>query len=76
MKLPILSSDEIIKVLKKEGFNATRQKGSHIALHKKTENGFRLVVVAQGKDVPIGTLRDILRKAGISRERFFELLHV
>lgn len=74
MKLPILSSDEIIKILKKEGFNIVRQKGSHVSLHKKTGAGFRLVVVAQGKDVPIGTLRDVIRKAGINRERFFELL--
>lgn len=74
-KLPGISSDKIIKILKKEGFIFTRQKGSHISLHKKTSEGIKLVIVpADRKDVPIGTLRDILHKAGITRDRFFELL--
>jgi predicted RNA binding protein YcfA (HicA-like mRNA interferase family) len=72
-KLPVLSAKEIISILKKEGFVITRQKGSHIALHKKTSEGIKLVVVPNKRNIPRGTLRDILHKAGISRERFFEL---
>lgn len=74
-RLPGISSNKIIKILYKEGFVFTRQKGSHVSLHKKSVDGVKLVVVpADRKDIPIGTLRDILHKAGISRERFFELL--
>lgn len=70
-KLPIVSSNKIIKILEKEGFVFTRQKGSHVAMHKKTPEGVKLVIVpADRKDMPRGTLRDILHKAGISREKF------
>ena len=36
MKLPIISGLEVIKRLKKAGFIATRQKGSHVRLEKFT----------------------------------------
>lgn len=78
-KIPSISSSKIIKILYKDGFTfgVPRQKGSHISLHKKTPEGIKLVVVpADRKDIPIGTLRDIIRKAGISRDRFFELLEM
>ena len=46
MKLPIVSGEEVIKLLQKEGFTITRQKGSHVSLHKKLEDGkIHLVVV-------------------------------
>jgi len=34
MRLPVLSGKEIIKKLKKKGFVATRQKGSHVRLER------------------------------------------
>ena len=37
MKLPVLSGREVIKALKKIGFEEKRQKGSHIILAKETE---------------------------------------
>ncbi len=37
MRLPVVSGNQIIKLLEKEGFTITRQKGSHISLHKKLE---------------------------------------
>ncbi|KAF0127260.1 MAG: hypothetical protein FD189_328 [Elusimicrobia bacterium] len=74
-KLPIISDERLIKILKSDGFMETRQKGSHLSLHKATPDGIRLVVVPRNRDIPRGTLRDILRKAQMSREKFFELLN-
>ncbi len=37
MKLPIISGIEVIKRLKKAGFIATRQRGSHVRLEKYSE---------------------------------------
>ena len=37
MKPPIISGLEVIKLLKKAGFIATRQKGSHVRLEKYSE---------------------------------------
>ena len=34
-KLPVLSGDELIKLLKSAGFRVVRQKGSHVSLQKE-----------------------------------------
>ena len=71
MKLPIISSDEIIKVLQKAGFLVTRQKGSHISLHKKMEDGsIALVVVPRKREIKKGTLISIIKQARMTRGEF------
>ena len=76
-KLPSVSSDQIIRALRKRGFRYApkRGKGSHLAfIGADAEGRVRLVVVPQRKDIPIGTLQSILEQAGIGREEFLELL--
>ena len=52
MKLPIVSGDQMIKLLQKEGFSVTRQKGSHVSLHKRLEDGsVHLVVVPRKREI-------------------------
>ena len=64
-KLPRLSGAEVIKILVKEfGFQAVRQKGSHIALRKV------VTIVPLHKEVKLGTLFSILELAGIDKEEF------
>jgi len=71
MKLPIVSGSQIIKLLEKEGFTITRQKGSHISLHKKTETGkIILVVVPKHKEIKKGTLLSIIKQSGMARDEF------
>jgi len=66
-KFPSLTSQQVIKVLEKKGFVLDRSKGSHrIYIHPETKK--RVVVPFHRKDLPLGTLRDILSQAGISRE--------
>jgi predicted RNA binding protein YcfA (HicA-like mRNA interferase family) len=74
MKLPVLSGREVIKVLKKVGFEEKRQKGSHIILAKETEHGKKAVVVPNHKEIDKGTLLEIIRQAGLQREEFLKLL--
>jgi len=75
MKLPLISSEVMLKILvNKKGFSITRQKGSHISLHKKTEESVLLVVVPQKSQIKKGTLLSILRQAKINREEFLELI--
>lgn len=73
-KLPVINDKKLIKILKLEGFIETRQKGSHLSMHKVLPDSIKLVIVPVKRDIPRGTLKSILRKAGISRNRFFELL--
>ena len=65
-----------MKALQKEGFEITRQKGSHVQMTKYIE-GEKLtfpVPVHASKIVKQGTLKGILRKANISVERLEGLL--
>jgi predicted RNA binding protein YcfA (HicA-like mRNA interferase family) len=70
MKLPVVSSDKMIKFLSGLGFSVVRQRGSHISLHKKENGKALLVVVPRRKEIKKGTLMSILRQAKISRKDF------
>lgn len=66
-KLPTdLSGRELIRILLKIGFVAQRQRGSHIILRR--ESPFARVSVPDHKALRVGTLRTIIREAGISVE--------
>jgi len=66
-RFPALTSQQVIKILEKKGFLLDRSKGSHrIYFHPETRR--RVVVPFHRKDLPQGTLREILRQAGIGRE--------
>lgn len=72
-KLPRLSGKEVIKALSKAGFSIARQKGSYIILTKQTESGKKAVVVPNHKEVDKGTLLEIIRQAGLTKEEFLGL---
>jgi len=70
-KLPRTSAERIIKTLEALGFQAVRQRGSHVVLRR----GERGCVVPQHKEVAIGTLGGILRQADVSPQEFMETFH-
>ena len=75
-KLPRITGRELVKALQKEGFEVTRQRGSHVQLRKYIR-GKKVtfpVPIHQGVTLKSGTLSGILRKAGVSIERLIELL--
>ncbi len=72
MKLPLVSSDAILKWLTKRGFVITRQRGSHISLHKREGNTTLLVVVPRKNPVKKGTLLSILKQANVERNVFIQ----
>ena len=63
-KLPVLASKEVISLLE-NGFELLRTKGSH-RIYYNSETGKRVVVPFHKKDLPKGTLLEILKQAGIS----------
>ena len=76
-RLPSISSDKVIKALKKAGFGYApkRGKGSHIALYKIDENNRKLlVIVPKQRELPKGTLMAILHQASLSKDEFTKLL--
>jgi len=76
VRLPIVSSEDVVRVLKRAGFSYApkRGKGNHLAFYKKEQDIKRLVIVPKRKAIPKGTLSAILEQAGLSREKFLELL--
>lgn len=73
-KLPTPSALEVIKALNSQGFQVVSQKGSHIKLKKKTPDKTLIVIVPDHQEIPIGTLKSIIRQAGMSDEEFIKLL--
>lgn len=71
--LPVLSGREVVRALRKIGYERDRQKGSHIVM-RLTEYPYRRIVVPDHREVAKGTLRAIIRKVGLSVEEFIELL--
>lgn len=73
-KLPILTAQELIRILKKIGFEMIRQKGSHVFLAH--EDGRTTVVpVHPGEDIGRGLLRKIIKEdVKISIQDFQKLL--
>jgi predicted RNA binding protein YcfA (HicA-like mRNA interferase family) len=72
-KLPSLTGDKVVKTLFKAGFQALRQKGSHVYL-KHTDGRATVVPVHKGETVGIGLLMAIIKDADLTKEEFMELL--
>jgi len=70
--LPRISGRECVKALEKAGFIIRRQEGSHIILRRGEP--FAQLVVPDHKELDRGTLRAIIRQAGISVSDFMKLL--
>jgi predicted RNA binding protein YcfA (HicA-like mRNA interferase family) len=69
-KLPVVSGKATVKVLVKLGFEVRRGKGDHVVLRK----GFRVLAVPLHNPLKKGTLRKILKQAGVSVEELNEML--
>lgn len=73
-KMPRLSGKELIKILAHFGFEIIRQKGSHVILKKKTNDGEIGTVVPLHKELAEGTLRGILKQAKIEVDDFLNVI--
>jgi len=71
-RLPQLSGRQIVSVLEKAGFRVRRQKGSHITVTRAEP--YAQVVIPDHREVAPGTLRTIIRQAGLSVDDFIVLL--
>ncbi|MCG7854187.1 MAG: type II toxin-antitoxin system HicA family toxin [Methanosarcinaceae archaeon] len=72
-KLPIMSANNIIKALNSIGFQVVSQKGSHIKMKGKNGNETFIVIIPNYGEIPIGTLKSIIRQAGLSPDDFMKL---
>ena len=71
-QLPILTWRQVTKTLERAGFVFDRQKGSHMVYYHPETN--RTVVIPRHREIKRGTLREILREAGLTPQEFRQLL--
>jgi predicted RNA binding protein YcfA (HicA-like mRNA interferase family) len=71
--LPRISGREAVSALGKIGYEIDRQRGSHIILRNRQPPNRRLVV-PDHSEIAKGTLRTLIRQAGLTVEEFVALL--
>jgi predicted RNA binding protein YcfA (HicA-like mRNA interferase family) len=72
-RLPKLSGREAVRALVKLGYEKDHQRGSHIVL-RQSSYPHRRIVVPDHRELAKGTLRAIIREAGLTVEQFNALL--
>jgi len=66
-----INAQQVIKILRENGFMLSRQKGSHM-IWKNPKSGIIVPVPLHGKSkpIPIGTLIAIIKQSKIPKEKF------
>ncbi len=73
MKLPVVSGRESVKAFRKLGYEMDDQHGSHIIL-RHARPPHRRLSIPDHKELAKGTLRALIREAGITVDEFAGLL--
>jgi predicted RNA binding protein YcfA (HicA-like mRNA interferase family) len=72
--LPAVTSAATLRALERGGFFVHHVKGSHHYLKHPERPALRVTVPFHRGDLPPGTLRSIIRQAGLTVEEFVALL--
>ncbi len=73
-RLPRGSGKAVVDALLRGGFRLSHVRGSHYYLRKPGASGLVVVPVHGNRDLPDGTLRAIIRQAGITAEELGRLV--
>jgi predicted RNA binding protein YcfA (HicA-like mRNA interferase family) len=65
--LPFVKTRDLTRLLHADGWRIDRIRGSHHHYKHPTKPGIVTISAKKGRDVPVGTLRSILRQAGIDQ---------
>ena len=72
-ELPVLKPRQVVAALEKAGFEVRRQTGSHAIMYKSGIH-YPISIPQHPRDLPKGTLRAIIRQAGLTVDQFISLL--
>jgi predicted RNA binding protein YcfA (HicA-like mRNA interferase family) len=70
-RLPVCSGQDAIRAFQKLGYQVDHQTGSHIILRHPQ---MRRLTVPNHRELAKGTLRALIREAGLTKEEFVTLL--
>lgn len=75
-RYPVLSGKELIKRLRRLGYDQKSQRGSHVKLVRVYAEGRHIIVVPLHKELERGTLQSIIRRLRLhlSQEEIDELI--
>jgi predicted RNA binding protein YcfA (HicA-like mRNA interferase family) len=69
-RLPVLPGADVVRAFEAAGWRVARRRGSHVILEKPGHDATLSVPVHTGQAVKRGTLRSLIRDAGMSVEAF------
>ena len=73
MRLPVVSGNEAVKAFRRAGYEFDEQHGSHMIL-RNVVSPHRRLSVPNHKELAKGTLRALIRDAGLTIDEFTEFL--
>jgi predicted RNA binding protein YcfA (HicA-like mRNA interferase family) len=73
--VPRISGAEAVRAFERAGFRHVRTTGSHYILKKDGHRYTLSIPIHKGKTVGVGLLRSQIDAAGLTVERFIELLN-
>ena len=74
-RLPSVNAKAVIRALERAGFDIIRVSGSHYRMRHKLDSKRQTTIPFHAsRDLPRGTLRDIIEQAGLTVEEFIDLL--
>jgi predicted RNA binding protein YcfA (HicA-like mRNA interferase family) len=68
-----VSYKQLARVFLADGFRCVREEGDHNGLHKGRRDS--AVVIPKYASIPVFIIKNNLRTAGMTRDRYFELLN-
>ena len=72
-KLPVVSGKQLCRILEKIGYFVDHKTGSHIILRNENPP-YRRLTIPDHKEIAKGTLRGIIRQAGLTLQEFKKLI--
>lgn len=73
-KVPVVSYEQVLAALRRDGWVVVRQKGSHIRLQKHLPDQLLKLVVPAHRPIKRSTLAHILKQAHLTPDAFNALL--
>ena len=71
-RLPVCSGADAVRAFRRLDYEVDHQTGSHIILRHPSQ---RRLTVPNHRELAKGTLRALIREAGLTKEQFTDLLH-
>jgi predicted RNA binding protein YcfA (HicA-like mRNA interferase family) len=69
-KLGVFSGTEVCDLLRAQGFELVRQRGSHLIMQRRLGETTITVPVPNHREIRIGTLQSIIRQSQVPRDLF------